>query len=112
MGCPVPPHWLSAFHSTTLAPRVSCRTTPCSLNPHQVGMMCAITGMAILPKCRWGEPECYFLAHTCAYTKATDTVATGESDLSLIHISEPTRLLSISYAVFCLKKKKKKKKVN
>ena len=29
-------------------------------------------------------------------------------DLSLIHISEPTRLLSISYAVFCLKKKKTK----
>ena len=31
-------------------------------------------------------------------------------DLSLIHISEPTRLGMISYAVFCLKKKKKKKK--
>src|SRR5678815_2088827 len=30
--------------------------------------------------------------------------------LSLIHISEPTRLLSISYAVFCLKKKKKTNK--
>src|SRR5659263_162969 len=29
------------------------------------------------------------------------------SDLSLIHISEPTRLGMISYAVFCLKKKKK-----
>eukprot|EP00658_Telonema_sp_P-2_P047934 TRINITY_DN36493_c0_g1_i2.p1 TRINITY_DN36493_c0_g1~~TRINITY_DN36493_c0_g1_i2.p1 ORF type:complete len:150 (+),score=37.16 TRINITY_DN36493_c0_g1_i2:148-597(+) len=29
-----------------------------------------------------------------------------EQALSLIHISEPTRLLSISYAVFCLKKKK------
>src|SRR5660398_66610 len=28
-------------------------------------------------------------------------------DLSLIHISEPTRLRRISYAVFCLKKKKK-----
>src|SRR5450759_4995535 len=28
-------------------------------------------------------------------------------DLSLIHISEPTRLGMISYAVFCLKKKKK-----
>src|SRR5678816_3166200 len=27
------------------------------------------------------------------------------TSLSLIHISEPTRLLSISYAVFCLKKK-------
>src|SRR5674536_73308 len=35
----------------------------------------------------------------------------GDADgllyISLIHISEPTRLLSISYAVFCLKKKKK-----
>ena len=29
-------------------------------------------------------------------------------DLSLIHISEPTRPLYISYAVFCLKKKKTK----
>src|SRR5665648_1241822 len=29
--------------------------------------------------------------------------------LSLIHISEPTRLGMRSYAVFCLKKKKKKK---
>src|SRR5665647_711735 len=28
-------------------------------------------------------------------------------DLSLIHISEPTRRTPISYAVFCLKKKKK-----
>src|SRR5450756_3030164 len=30
--------------------------------------------------------------------------------LSLIHISEPTRLGMISYAVFCLKKKKKNEK--
>src|SRR5665648_1223210 len=30
--------------------------------------------------------------------------------LSLIHISEPTRLGMISYAVFCLKKKKQKTK--
>ena len=30
----------------------------------------------------------------------------ADKKLSLIHISEPTRLLSISYAVFCLKKKK------
>src|SRR5678810_238098 len=29
-------------------------------------------------------------------------------DLSLIHISEPTRQAEISYAVFCLKKKKKR----
>ena len=32
--------------------------------------------------------------------------------LSLIHISEPTRLGMISYAVFCLKKKKKRNKNN
>src|SRR5660398_316198 len=32
----------------------------------------------------------------------------GDGGLSLIHISEPTRLRRISYAVFCLKKKKKK----
>ena len=31
----------------------------------------------------------------------------GYMGLSLIHISEPTRLGMISYAVFCLKKKKK-----
>src|SRR5678816_3647893 len=34
------------------------------------------------------------------------TAANNIKGLSLIHISEPTRLLSISYAVFCLKKKK------
>ncbi len=32
------------------------------------------------------------------------------ASLSLIHISEPTRHLRISYAVFCLKKKKQTKK--
>ena len=37
------------------------------------------------------------------YSKITPHVI--ELYLSLIHISEPTRLLSISYAVFCLKKK-------
>eukprot|EP00658_Telonema_sp_P-2_P019197 TRINITY_DN17545_c0_g1_i2.p3 TRINITY_DN17545_c0_g1~~TRINITY_DN17545_c0_g1_i2.p3 ORF type:complete len:108 (+),score=31.45 TRINITY_DN17545_c0_g1_i2:209-532(+) len=45
---------------------------------------------------------------------AAADLASGDSNdpsamyrnLSLIHISEPTRLLSISYAVFCLKKKK------
>ena len=33
------------------------------------------------------------------------TPAEPYTSCSLIHISEPTRLLSISYAVFCLKKK-------
>ena len=35
---------------------------------------------------------------------------TKRLQLSLIHISEPTRQAEISYAVFCLKKKKKKKR--
>ena len=38
-----------------------------------------------------------------------ETGASLVSNLSLIHISEPTRRTPISYAVFCLKKKKKKK---
>src|SRR5678809_1569437 len=40
------------------------------------------------------------LGVTCALCHST-------VDLSLIHISEPTRQAEISYAVFCLKKKKK-----
>eukprot|EP00658_Telonema_sp_P-2_P052920 TRINITY_DN4127_c0_g2_i1.p1 TRINITY_DN4127_c0_g2~~TRINITY_DN4127_c0_g2_i1.p1 ORF type:complete len:433 (+),score=117.16 TRINITY_DN4127_c0_g2_i1:57-1355(+) len=42
-----------------------------------------------------------------AVQQLDSTPAPPPPDLSLIHISEPTRLLSISYAVFCLKKKKK-----
>src|SRR5678816_853212 len=41
----------------------------------------------------------------CKYVIMITTGGIGLT-LSLIHISEPTRLLSISYAVFCLKKKK------
>src|SRR5450756_2808579 len=43
------------------------------------------------------------------YHRAGPKEAEMAIDLSLIHISEPTRLGMISYAVFCLKKKKKKK---
>ena len=43
--------------------------------------------------------------NTARIQRAIDYVA---SLLSLIHISEPTRLGMISYAVFCLKKKKKR----
>ena len=46
-----------------------------------------------------------------AYIPSTDTYIEKDSaineELSLIHISEPTRQAEISYAVFCLKKKKK-----
>ena len=45
----------------------------------------------------------------CSIASTTQPLLSMQ-DLSLIHISEPTRLLSISYAVFCLKKKSKKDK--
>src|SRR5678815_5419106 len=42
---------------------------------------------------------------TYIFSRTLASVGQGaELVLSLIHISEPTRLLSISYAVFCLKK--------
>ena len=45
-----------------------------------------------------------------AVDRGIAVLATKLPMLSLIHISEPTRLGMISYAVFCLKKKKKKNK--
>ena len=39
-----------------------------------------------------------------SFTTSNNTTATADLDLSLIHISEPTRRTPISYAVFCLKK--------
>eukprot|EP00831_Metopus_contortus_P036290 TRINITY_DN28750_c0_g1_i2.p2 TRINITY_DN28750_c0_g1~~TRINITY_DN28750_c0_g1_i2.p2 ORF type:complete len:126 (-),score=50.92 TRINITY_DN28750_c0_g1_i2:15-392(-) len=45
-----------------------------------------------------------------AYTNYKQLINGEKRGLSLIHISEPTRPLYISYAVFCLKKKKKKNK--
>src|SRR5678815_5992955 len=50
-----------------------------------------------------------FLAPSASVDELRRRLNAGEISvgvyLSLIHISEPTRLLSISYAVFCLKKK-------
>src|SRR5450756_2855183 len=45
----------------------------------------------------------------CRYSCQSASLGSSHLRLSLIHISEPTRLGMISYAVFCLKKKKKKK---
>src|SRR5659263_744866 len=47
-----------------------------------------------------------YLAMETVEPSIADQIGQG---LSLIHISEPTRLGMISYAVFCLKKKKKNK---
>src|SRR5674536_372023 len=60
-----------------------------------------------------GDAEAHLVALSCSQPPegfARWSLRLLADKLSLIHISEPTRLLSISYAVFCLKKKKKKKK--
>ena len=47
----------------------------------------------------------------CLKRQIEERLAAGTADeLSLIHISEPTRQAEISYAVFCLKKKKTKRR--
>ena len=50
-----------------------------------------------------------FADYTEVYDRIADFISRGNKDLSLIHISEPTRQAEISYAVFCLKKKKNNK---
>ena len=45
--------------------------------------------------------------HTKKAPNNTTIGLSRSASLSLIHISEPTRLGMISYAVFCLKKKRK-----
>ena len=59
--------------------------------PHNIGLGCT------------RNPE---LLGKIGEITALETRVTG-LELSLIHISEPTRRYAISYAVFCLKKKKK-----
>eukprot|EP00831_Metopus_contortus_P041989 TRINITY_DN3306_c0_g1_i2.p3 TRINITY_DN3306_c0_g1~~TRINITY_DN3306_c0_g1_i2.p3 ORF type:complete len:105 (-),score=20.33 TRINITY_DN3306_c0_g1_i2:93-407(-) len=49
-----------------------------------------------------GNEEEYVIFNIASHNKVNQGFV-----LSLIHISEPTRPLYISYAVFCLKKKKK-----
>src|SRR5678816_356836 len=69
-------------------------------------------GPFCMPAPRYSRPG---IAPPCSVTAISDRhTSLGSSRhaalcLSLIHISEPTRLLSISYAVFCLKKKKQTK---
>src|SRR5678816_1915336 len=59
----------------------------------------------VRPSERWYGAYCTKHDITCFVQYAPYHLSDGHwDDLSLIHISEPTRLLSISYAVFCLKK--------
>eukprot|EP00658_Telonema_sp_P-2_P037897 TRINITY_DN27234_c0_g1_i1.p1 TRINITY_DN27234_c0_g1~~TRINITY_DN27234_c0_g1_i1.p1 ORF type:complete len:204 (+),score=59.80 TRINITY_DN27234_c0_g1_i1:180-791(+) len=101
------------------------RTADIELNVLRQGCACAgiASGMALVRFAirNYTHPRVYGVFSFVSYLTllvvmlgqvygGTLTVLTSSqaiSFLSLIHISEPTRLLSISYAVFCLKKKKK-----
>src|SRR5450756_2915778 len=61
----------------------------------------------LFPMSQMGHSRLNPIASSCLFV-ALDGHVGAVLRLSLIHISEPTRLGMISYAVFCLKKKKKK----
>eukprot|EP00658_Telonema_sp_P-2_P057868 TRINITY_DN46287_c0_g1_i1.p2 TRINITY_DN46287_c0_g1~~TRINITY_DN46287_c0_g1_i1.p2 ORF type:complete len:111 (+),score=25.47 TRINITY_DN46287_c0_g1_i1:82-414(+) len=66
-------------------------------------------GSAGVPVCPTNDKPDYTTTHMLRMRNVTSGFGSTRppTNLSLIHISEPTRLLSISYAVFCLKKKNK-----
>ena len=33
-----------------------------------IGLICASVGINVLPKCRYGAPDCYFIVELCAYS--------------------------------------------
>ena len=77
---------------------------------HELGTYTAILGDLQGPKLRIGVVEEGTVIENGKQLVITTEECTGNADrvyiLSLIHISEPTRRVVISYAVFCLKKKK------
>src|SRR5450759_2970310 len=90
--------YLSALHRRSPAPPTS------SAGPLAAGagVLCGVVGSAAVESSKVDSRWCVQAPEIAG--------GTGRAVyLSLIHISEPTRLGMISYAVFCLKKKKKKK---
>eukprot|EP00658_Telonema_sp_P-2_P038612 TRINITY_DN27666_c0_g1_i1.p1 TRINITY_DN27666_c0_g1~~TRINITY_DN27666_c0_g1_i1.p1 ORF type:complete len:101 (-),score=15.87 TRINITY_DN27666_c0_g1_i1:112-414(-) len=84
--------------------------TPCASRP-QAGTRCNPARSGGLRSCDAQRGTQVALTsrstgHAQHYTSEALPALALPACLSLIHISEPTRLLSISYAVFCLKKKK------
>src|SRR5678816_3437567 len=74
------------------------RCPMCELGWKSLGVL-ELTALPSIDKKRW-----------VGWVRQADVLLVNGGDavylLSLIHISEPTRLLSTSYAAFCLKKKK------
>src|SRR5450756_2153942 len=73
----------------------------------KIGLLAEATRAMMLPGVVLARGQMQFLKERKIFASSEGSYIV--QDLSLIHISEPTRLGMISYAVFCLKKKKKKK---
>ena len=78
---------------TTFRPKATS-FDPATLKHEQVAVLNAVVGFGLEG-----------FAHQVSRSLSSALDQRPTLILSLIHISEPTRLLSISYAVFCLKKK-------
>ena len=83
------------------------------LGQHLAGILCLSRGLAKtlagkdLPEAAAAAEIADLIKEAIAHTRALARGACPvELELSLIHISEPTRILSTSYAVFCLENKK------
>ena len=88
---------------------VSFTTHKVLRGPRSGAIVCTAQHAAAIDKAVFpmmqGGPQMHTIAAKAVNFKECGTPEYAEYALSLIHISEPTRLLSISYAVFCLKKK-------
>eukprot|EP00658_Telonema_sp_P-2_P048309 TRINITY_DN36754_c0_g1_i2.p1 TRINITY_DN36754_c0_g1~~TRINITY_DN36754_c0_g1_i2.p1 ORF type:complete len:113 (+),score=32.30 TRINITY_DN36754_c0_g1_i2:126-464(+) len=102
----------STLSSSSAASDVYKRQLPAWVHPCELGNVVhvvvdgdpGVAGLVVLGELSLGDLGGGGLDHERHSSHRDDPVL-----LSLIHISEPTRLLSISYAVFCLKKKKHNK---
>src|SRR5674476_1213900 len=93
--------WCATLSTSMGGPRAQMLPTAASLGPVQSPVK-----RKLLPSASRRSTTLSLLASP-ERPAGLSTSARAEPNLSLIHISEPTRQAEISYAVFCLKKKKK-----
>ena len=87
-------------HSERMLSKLDVRPADVLTNDRTKATLCTFAGLTCvaLSLQSWSSP--IYASRCYAFDKG------DRERLSLIHISEPTRLGMISYAVFCLKKKK------
>eukprot|EP00658_Telonema_sp_P-2_P026565 TRINITY_DN20740_c0_g1_i1.p1 TRINITY_DN20740_c0_g1~~TRINITY_DN20740_c0_g1_i1.p1 ORF type:complete len:175 (-),score=28.77 TRINITY_DN20740_c0_g1_i1:80-604(-) len=95
------------IHGVQLQSKASTTFEQCTIEGSYAG--CGVVAEGDACVLNGGNIIAYNRQHGISIGRSSSLAIRGNTNkihLSLIHISEPTRLLSISYAVFCLKKKK------